>query len=541
MQQLSNIVRTTNGDRVFLNNYINDLRKKNSLYNIIAQDGGQEHMLLSGSKIKIGGGSRGGSKSFSLLMESLYDIDHPNFNATILRNERNDLQNIINESYNLYQDFGTYNKSLTDMTWNFKTGGKLHFDYYNDPSFEDFKKRFQGKQFCYIGIDEITQSPYERFKYLVTDNRNAYGIPNRIFGTCNPDPDSWVRAFIDWWIGEDGFPIPERDSVERFCFMDGDSPSGIIWGSSPDEVYDQCHDIIDDLWKDDYENVGLNKKTAFIQSVTFVKSSLEDNKKLLLSDPTYLANLAQQTEEQRERDLKGNWNFKNAGDDMIKMSELEEVFTNSYILDDETHYASCDPAFSGGDNLVMWHWIGHHIVDLFVCHNDARTTLGMIKQKLHEWGVAEQNFTYDLNGIGQTFRGFFPNAVPFNNMAAPIPASKAEYDSVRYMYANLKSQCAFLFASLVKKRGISIDANLLNLKYSGDGFEKMPLRQILQRERKCIRRNDEKADNSFSLISKKTMKKYVGHSPDFFEGLVYRMIFDIEKKKHKKPKNLWMI
>lgn len=483
--------------------------------------------------------------SFSLLMEALYDITNPNFNATIMRNERNDLQNIINESYNLYSDFGSYNKSLTDMTWNFRFGGRLKFDYYNDPSFEEFKKRFQGKQFCYIGIDEITQMPYDRFKYITTDNRNAYGIPNRIFGTCNPDPDCWVRPFIDWWIGEDGFPIPERDSIERFCFMNGDSPSSIIWGGSPDEVYDQCHSIIDDLWKPEYENVGLNKKTAFIQSVTFVKSSLEDNKKLLLSDPTYLANLAQQSEEQRERDLKGNWNFKTSGDDMIKMSDLETMFGNPEMVTDNIHYASCDLAFAGGDNLVLWHWIGYHIVDLFVCRNDARTAIIMVKQKLAEWNVDEKHFTYDLNGIGQTFKGFFPDAVPFNNMAAPLAYSVngTKYDeaSVKSMYANLKSQCAFLFVGLIKKEMVSISEDLLDLKFSGDGFEKMPLRNILQMERKCIRKNDDKADSSFALINKKTMKKYVGHSPDFFEGLIYRMIFDINKKRNKTPKGLWMI
>ena len=88
-------------------------------------------------------------------------------------------------------------------------------------------------------IDEITHIPYEKFKYLVTCNRNGVGLHNRIWGTCNPDPDSWVRKFIDWWIGPDGFPIPERDCKLRYCFMDGDSPDTIYWGDTPEEVYEQ--------------------------------------------------------------------------------------------------------------------------------------------------------------------------------------------------------------------------------------------------------------------------------------------------------------
>ena len=74
---------------------------------------------------------------------------------------------------------------------------------------------------------------YLKFKYLITCNRNAFHIRNRFIGTCNPDPDSWVAKFIDWWIGEDGLPIPERDGRVRYCFMDGDNVSGIYWGDIP--------------------------------------------------------------------------------------------------------------------------------------------------------------------------------------------------------------------------------------------------------------------------------------------------------------------
>lgn len=542
MGNFSNI-RNVHGDKVYTYDFIERLReqdKKNSEGQIVAQAGGQESMLSSPAAIKIGGGSRGGAKSFSLLMETLADINDPNFNGLILRNERPDLENIINDSYRLYSQFGFYNKSISDMTWYFKKGGKLLFSYYNDPNYREFQTRFQGKQYCYIGIDEITQMPYNRFKYLLTDNRNAHGIPNRIFGTCNPDPDSWVRQFIDWWIGEDGFPIPERDGVMRWCYMDGNNPNSIYWGDTPEEVYEQCREIIDPLWKPEYTALGLNPVTAFVQSVCFVKSSLEDNRKLLLSDPSYLSRLGQQGEEQMERDLRGNWNFKDAGDDMIKMSDLEAMFKNTEQTDNNQRFASCDIAFSGGDNLVMWLWNGWHIEDVYVCRNDAKTQVSLVKEKLKEWGVFEKNFVYDLNGIGQAFQGFFPDAVPFNNMAAPIPSSSREKNAIRGMYGNLKSQAAFLFAGRIKKGLVSINRDLLDRKFSGNGYEKMPLRQILNRERKCIRANTDRADGGFTLIPKKVMKKYVGHSPDFFESLIFREIFEI-KRRNNKPKGLWLL
>lgn len=90
----------------------------------------------------------------------------------------------------------------------------------------------------------------------------------------------------------------------------------------------------------------------------------------------------------------------------------------------------------------------------------------------------------------------------------------------------------------IKNGGISINPELLSLKFSGNGYSNMTLYNILMKERKAIR--DAETEKGFSLIKKETMKKYVGHSPDFIEAMIYRQIFDI-KKQHTKPKGLWRI
>lgn len=524
------VIKTKDGGEVFSFEYIDRIRKKRSDKRIIAQRGCQEKFLATKADITIFGGNRGGSKSFSLLMESLKDIKNPYFNATLLRNEKDDLLDLINTSYQLYTQYGNYNKSVNDMTWYFEKGGKLKFSYYAD-SFEDFKKRFQGKQYSFIGIDEITHSSYEKFKYLITCNRNAYGIRNRFYGTCNPDPDSWVRKFIDWWIGEDGFPIDERDGVIRYCFMDGDTPDGIYWGDTPEEVYEQCKSIIDPLWKEEYQALGFNRITMFVKSVTFIKGKLEENIALIASDPNYVANLAQQDEEQRSRDLEGNWNFKSTGDDMIKMEDMERFYKNPAQIGDGRRRVTCDVAFDGGDSLVMWLWKGWHIDDIFVCRLDSRGSVEAVQSKLSEWGVLEEDFCYDLNGVGQAFKGYFKRAVPFNNR-------ESVEDKLKNVYDTIKSQSAYLFAKKLINKEVSINPRLLELKFSGKGFEKVPLHQILMKERKCIRADENASDKGFCIIKKADMKKIVGHSPDYFESMFMRMIFEIKKTKHCKPKGM---
>lgn len=474
------------------------------------------------------------SKSFSLLMEALKDIRNSRFNAILLRNERDDLIDLVNTSFQLYDSFGSYNRSMNDMTWNFYNGGKLKFSYYAG-SYEDFETRFRGRQYSYIGIDEITQIAYRKFKFLVTCNRNAYGIRNRFYGTCNPDPDSWVRKFIDWWIDEDGLPIPGRDGVIRYCFMDGDTPDEIYWGATPEEVYEQCKDIIEPLWKDEYEELGFNKITMFVKSATFIKGKLEENIALISSDPNYVANLAQQDEEQRSRDLEGNWNFKRTGDDMIKMEDMEVFYNNSAQTLNGVRYVSADIAFEGGDFCVMWLWEGLHIKDLYVMRENSANTEDIFKAKLIEWGVREENLVYDYWGVGQALSGHFKRAVKFTGTERP----KEPFDK---SYKNVKSQCAEMLAHFIQDGKISIEPRLLDLRFSGKKgkYNNTPLRQILMKERKCIRHKENSTIGGFELINKEGMIKAVGYSPDFFESLIYRMIFDV-KTQHKKPKGLWML
>lgn len=461
--------------------------------------------------------------TFTLLMDALYDIDNSRFNAIIFRKEKDDLKSIIRDSQTLYKGEGVYNRSKDDMTWYFNSGAMLSLTYY-DGMYDDFKDRFQGRQYAYIGIDEITQMDYPKFKYLMTTNRNAAGIRNRIIGTCNPDPLSWVRTFIDWWIGTDGYPIKERDGIVRYCYMKGDDPTQIVWGNTREEVYLQCKDEIDRLWNmtwgDTLPPIGYTPVTMFTKSVTFLRAELKYNRMLTDHNTSYYANLAQQSEEQQARDLMGNWNFMAMGDDLIKMSDLQACFDNAQQLGDGIRRVSCDVAFTGGDQCVMWLWIGFHVQDVYVCKKDSKTTIESVKAKLEEWHVTENHFTYDLNGLGQILKGFFPRAIPFNNLEAVKPKYKGMYDTI-------KSQCAFMFATKILDREISFNPSILNRRFSGKGYKNRPLQDILQIERKSIRKDENKADKGDCLIGKAQMKILVGHSPDFVEGLFMRMIFEI--------------
>lgn len=518
------------GQKIYTEEYVRSLQKKKDKKRIISQKGCQTKFLASNADIVIIGGNRGGSKSFSLLLETLKDVYDPHFNALILRCEKNDLDDLVTTSEReVYPQFGSYNRSDNLMYWSFRQGGKLRFSYYGG-NYDDFCTRFRGRQWSYIGIDEITQIEYKKFKFLVTCNRNAYGIRNRFYGSCNPDPDSWVRPFIDWWIGEDGLPIESRDGVIRYCFMDGDTPDSIFWGDTPEEVYEQCKYTIDKLWKPEYEALGFDKVRMFVKSVTFIRGRLEENLALITSDPNYVANLAQQNEESRSRDLEGNWNFKHTGEDKIKMDDMERFYINNPPTDEKvTRYISADIAFEGGDFCVMWLWENLHIKDLFVTRGNAEQIEDVFKAKALEWGVREENIVFDFWGVGQAIAGHMPRAVKFTGTARPPePFDKS--------YRNIKSWCAEQLVHCIQDNEISIAPELLSRKFSGKKgkYSNTSLRDILMRERKCIRHKDNSSVGGFELINKEQMIKAVGYSPDFFESLIYRMWFEVNRKDRRK-------
>lgn len=120
------------------------------------------------------------------------------------------------------------------------------------------------------------------------------GVTPYVRATCNPDPDSWVKPFIQWWIDpETGYAIQERSGVLRWMIRSGDT---VVWFDSQGEA------------KKYLDGCG-NTETIPI-SVTFIASTVYDNKILLEKNPEYLSNLNALSTVEREQLKNGNWNVK---------------------------------------------------------------------------------------------------------------------------------------------------------------------------------------------------------------------------------------
>lgn len=269
------------------------------------QPGPQTEFLKCEADICIFGGAAGGSKTYGLLLDPLRHYDNPNFESVIFRRNNKQVRNtggLWDTSRKIYP-FLNGIPHETYLKWKFPSGFGIRFDGLEQ---ENSVHDWQGAQIPHIGFDELTHFTEYQFMYLMSRNRSNAGTPGRIRATTNPDPDSWVRWFIDWWIGEDGYPIKARSGKLRYFVRRKDK---IIWGNSKREIY---------------EKVGKGPD-ILPKSLTFIPARLEDNKILMKDDPSYKATLLSMGHVEVERLYRGNWNIRPSTGDMFDRDRFEIV------------------------------------------------------------------------------------------------------------------------------------------------------------------------------------------------------------------------
>ncbi len=281
------------------------------------QEGPQETFLSTSADIAIYGGAAGGGKTYALLLEAVRHTNNPKFGAVIFRRQSIQITQeggLWDSSYEVYGGIkGAVPKTSPRYHWKFKTGARVGFAHIDGD--RDLGK-WQGSQIALIGFDELTHFTKKQFFYMMSRNRSASGIDPYIRATCNPDADSWVADFISWWIDQDtGYPISERSGIIRYMVHMNDI---ISWFDTEDEGIDfaKQHGL------DEY------KAKKSVKSVTFIASTLQDNKILMENDPGYLANLLALTEVEKERLLNGNWKIKPSAGSFFKRTQIGDILTS---------------------------------------------------------------------------------------------------------------------------------------------------------------------------------------------------------------------
>lgn len=238
------------------------IKNKNVIFQ--ANPGPQSNFLAATEDEVFYGGARGGGKSFALIVDPLRYCSNPNFSGLLIRRTMPELRDLINHSMRLYpQAYPGAKWREQEKEWRFPSGARMEFGYAE--TLED-ALRYQGRQYQWIGIDELPQYPTDQ---ILTELRGSLrtvdpSLPTVIRATGNPGNigSPWVKStFID--------PAPWN---HPFALMI-DTP------------------------------LGVKKLTR-----RFIPAKVFDNP-YLTRDDRYITMLSQLPEHKRKQWLEGNWDI----------------------------------------------------------------------------------------------------------------------------------------------------------------------------------------------------------------------------------------
>ncbi len=165
------------------------------------------------------GGSAGGGKSMALIVDALgltqNAVANANYRAVLVRRSFGELRELIDRTKSIYPEVchGAIFREV-DKVWRFPSGAVIEFMYADA---EKDKLRFQGREYCFLGVDELTQIPSESiYEYMISRVRSSDpALTPYIRATCNPGGPGgdWVQK---------RFRIPDEGSATRFSLAFSD-------------------------------------------------------------------------------------------------------------------------------------------------------------------------------------------------------------------------------------------------------------------------------------------------------------------------------
>lgn len=148
-------------------------------------------LLMNDAKEILYGGAAGGGKSVAQLMAALQFVDVPGYSAILFRKTYADLSlpgaliDMSKQWLMPFVDSGEVRWSEKDKKYTFQSGATLNFGYLE--SANDCY-RYQGAEFQYIGMDEVTHIDPANYRYLFSRLRKKkeMQVPLRFRATANP-------------------------------------------------------------------------------------------------------------------------------------------------------------------------------------------------------------------------------------------------------------------------------------------------------------------------------------------------------------------
>lgn len=180
----------------------------------------QQLFHTSPAKYRLFGGAAGPGKTKALLYEAIMQAhEHPGVDTLLLRRTFPELETSLLSEFRRdvpWRDMqATFNESKHLVTW--ANGSTTRFGYCAS---ENDVYQYQGAEYLFIGIDELTHFTLKQWQFLSSRNRSKVGYPC-MAGATNPGNigHAWVKAL---WIDKKaaaGMDRPDQYDPKDYEFI----------------------------------------------------------------------------------------------------------------------------------------------------------------------------------------------------------------------------------------------------------------------------------------------------------------------------------
>jgi len=284
------------------------------------QPGFQVDYMEASEKEVFTGGEAGGGKSLLLILDAMRYLNEPRYHAVIFRRTYPDLEELINEARQIYVPCGAkFNESKHNFVW--ENDAMIMFRHLQH--LKDIYSH-QGKQYDFIGFDELPHFPKIAYTYLFSRLRGK-----------NPNIKRYMRST--------GNPDGEHVMWVKHRFVDA-LPRGTIG------YFKTIND----------RDVKVTKETKGAISRKFIPCIRSENRILMDADPEYEDMLDQLPETTKQALKYGKWEVTDKPDQVVETKWWENsIMGNCEFIDDGNYTIGCDFGHRGKDMSVEFLGIGN--------------------------------------------------------------------------------------------------------------------------------------------------------------------------------------
>lgn len=411
------------------------------------------------------GGSKGSGKSYlgcSLIFGDAFI--YPETHYFIARKKLNDIRKFtIPSIYEVFELWGIdetrYSYNGQDNVFILDNGSKVFLIEAAWMPSDPYYYRFGSMQMTRGWIEEAGEFEVSAKNNLSASigrwKNDVYGLPGKLLQTCNPSKNYLYRDY-----------------------------------------YKKHHDGTLESWK------------------RFVQALPEDNKKL---QSGYLDNLNRVlSKSEKERLLKGNWEYDDDPATLCGYDSICNIFTNEHVPHGD-RFITADIARLGKDTTTCRVWSGWRVIER-VDRSKLRIpeSADLIRQLANKHSIGMSNTIVDEGGVGGGVVDIL-SCVGFIANASPLPTG--EYDTntgekIKDNFDMLKSQCGFKLAE-------KVNANQVYERAESEVREKV-IEQLEQLKQKSVN-----SDLKKGLMPKEDIIAMIGYSPDDLDTMIMRAYFEL--------------